>query len=120
MKKIEFNDRRVTSKIFPKTLILIIILLVIKFDNYLSKTFFKVSKKNEKSKIKVCLCAIAKDENLYISDFLKYYKKLGYDHIYIYDNNDINDEKVENIIKKYINIGFVTLIDYRGYRGKKK
>ena len=118
MKKIEFNERIITSKILPKTLILIIILLVIKFDNYLSKTFFKVSKKNEKSKIKVCLCAIAKDENLYINDFLKYYKELGYDHIYIYDNNDINDEKVENIIKKYINIGFVTLIDYRGYRGK--
>ena len=118
MKKIEFNDRRVTSKIFPKTLILIIILLVIKFDIYLSKTFLKLSKKNENSKIKVCLCAIAKDENLYINDFLKHYKKLGYDHIYIYDNNDINDEKVENIIKKYINNGFVTLIDYRGYRGK--
>jgi hypothetical protein len=53
MKKIEFNERRITSKIFPKTLILIIILLVIKFDNYLSKTFFKLSKKNENSKIKV-------------------------------------------------------------------
>lgn len=69
---------------------------------------------------KVCLCAIAKRENLYIKFFIEHYKKLGYDHIFLYDNNDINDEKIADVINDDINNGFVTIIDYRGYRGKRE
>ena len=110
-KKIKFNKRIITLNIFPKSLILSLIFLVIKFDIFLYK---KIS-----TKIKVCLCAIAKEQNLYIKYFLEHYKNLGYDHIFIYDNNDINDKKLEDVIKNYINNGFVTLIDYRGFRGKR-
>jgi len=42
---------------------------------------------------------------------------LGYNHIFLYDNNDINDEKFEDIIKYEIKNGFVTLINFRGIRG---
>lgn len=68
-------------------------------------------------KLKVCLCVIGKNENLYINEFIDYYKNLGYNHIYLYDNNDINDEKFEDVIKNEIDNGFVSLIDYRGYNG---
>lgn len=67
--------------------------------------------------IKVGLCVIGKNENLYIREFIDYYYNLGYNHIYLYDNNDINGERFEDIIQDYIKIGFVSLIDYRGIQG---
>ena len=71
------------------------------------------------NKTKVCLCAIGKKENLYIKEFINHYKQLGYNHIYLYDNNDENDERFEDIIQEDINEGYVTLINYRGFRGIK-
>ena len=36
------------------------------------------------------------------------------DKIFIYDNNEKNGERFEDIINDYINIGFVEIINYRG------
>ena len=73
---------------------------------------------NEKNnKTKVCLCAIGKNENLYIKEFVTYYKNLGYDHIFLYDNNDENGQRFEDVIQEEINENFVSIINYRGYRG---
>ena len=89
-------------------------------------TFFFLHAKSQneyKNKIKyksnttVCICAIGKKENLYIKEFVQYYKKLGYNHIFLYDNNDINDERFEEVIQNEINEDFVSIINYRGYRG---
>ena len=74
---------------------------------------------NNKSKTKVCLCCAAKKENLYISEFINHYKNLGYNNIIIYDNNDIDGERFEDVIPDDINSGFVKMINFRGYRGKK-
>ena len=41
----------------------------------------------KKSNTTIAMCAIAKMENRYIKYFVDYYLKLGYDHIYLYDNN---------------------------------
>ena len=97
---------------FIPKLLIIFALITLKFDNPLLESI--LNSFGSKSKTKVCLCAIAKKENLYIEYFIEHYKQLGYNHIYLYDNNDIDEEKVENIIKKYIDEGFVTLIDIRG------
>ena len=67
--------------------------------------------------IKVCLCVIGKKENLYVNEYINHYKKIGYNHIYLYDNNDINEENFEDVLKKEIKFGFVSIINYRGYRG---
>ena len=74
------------------------------------------NKKN--NKIKVCLCVIGKEENLYIKEFVTHYKNLGYDHIFLYDNNDVNGEKFEDVIQEEINENFVSIINYRGYSSK--
>ena len=95
-------------KIYKLFFIIIIIFLYYKIL-YLNSNFIP--------KLKVCLCVIGKNENLYIKEFVDYYKNLGYNHIYLYDNNDINDEKFDEVIKEEIDNGFVSLIDYRGYRG---
>ena len=45
-----------------------------------------------KNETKVCLCAIAKNENLYIREFIEHYKKIGYNNIFIYDNIDTKEK----------------------------
>ncbi len=41
-------------------------------------------------------------ENDYIRFFVEYYKNLHFDKIFIYDNNDIDGEKFEDVINDYI------------------
>ena len=67
--------------------------------------------------LKVGLCLIGKHENLYAPELVEYYKNLGYNHIFIYDNNDIGDEKFDDVLYNEINNNFVTIINYRGYKG---
>ena len=59
---------------------------------------FLLPRNKKKKKIKVCLCVIGKKENLYIKEFINHYREIGYNHIYIYDNNDINSERIDSII----------------------
>ena len=63
---------------------------------------------------KVLLCCIAKMENLYIREFVDYYKNLGFDNICLYDNNDEDGEHFEDVINDYITSGFVILKNVRG------
>ena len=44
-------------------------------------------------KSKVGLCVIGKQENKYAKEFVEYYKSIGFDHIFIYDNNDMKNLK---------------------------
>ena len=122
-KKITSNKKKIYAKLQFKLLAILIFLIILFLELNIVKEYISIDKKinvDENNKTKVCLCAIAKKENLYIKFFIDHYKKLGYDHIFLYDNNDINYEKVEDIIKDDINNGFVTLINYRGYRGKRE
>ena len=59
------------------------------------------------------MCVIAKNENLYVREFVEYYKKIGYDNIFIYDNNDKNGENFEEVINDYIQSRFVKIINFR-------
>ena len=45
--------------------------------------------------MKCAICAIAKNENDYINEWCKYHLNLGFDEIYIFDNNKdmIKDNK---------------------------
>ena len=75
--------------------------------------------KNNRKKIPtICLCTLGKRENLYAKEFINYYKKLGYTHIYLYDNNDVDGEKFEDVLQDEINSNFVSIINYRGIVGK--
>jgi len=50
--------------------------------------------------MKIALCCIAKCENLYLSEWINHHLNLGFDHIYIYDNNDTDGEKCEDVVGK--------------------
>ena len=64
--------------------------------------------------IRILLCTVAKLENKYINEFVDHYRKLKIKKIIIYDNNDINGEKFEDILKEDINNNFIKIINYRG------
>lgn len=77
--------------------------------------FFKIYILKENLKTKdVALCVIAKNENLYIKEFVEYYKNLGIKKIYLYDNNDINGEHFYSILYDYISSEFIIVKNMRG------
>jgi len=63
---------------------------------------------------KVCLCTLAKNENRYIREYVQHYEKYGVDKIFLYDNNDVEGEKFDEILSDYIQNGFVEVRDWRG------
>ena len=66
-----------------------------------------------KNNIKICLCVVAKNENLYLREFVEHYKKIGYNKIFLYDNNEPDGENFNEVIYDYIKSGFVKVINYR-------
>ena len=85
-----------------------IIVLIIKIEFFQTNNFLN---------LKVCICTLGKDENKYITEFVEHYKNYGVDKIYLFDNNDLDGERFENVIGKYINNKFVEIIDWRGIKG---
>ena len=65
--------------------------------------------------MQVVVCAMAKNEHLYINDWAKWYLKLGFDKIYIYDNDDKNVTPITQYLPKSDKI---EVIDIRGQSGE--
>ena len=65
-------------------------------------------------KSKIAVCSICKNENKYIREFVEHYKALGFDNIILFDNNDVDGERFEDVINDYIENGFVILENVRG------
>ena len=104
------NDNNIILKKFKslkfiKFFFLLIIILIIKF-------------KNKKTNIKVCLCTLGKRENKYAREFVEFYKNLGVDKIFLYDNNDLNGEYFTDVINDYIENGYVKILNWRGKIGQ--
>ena len=64
--------------------------------------------------MKVLLCAIAKEENHYLREWVEWYKNIGVDHICLYDNNNPTGERFDEVIADYIRSGYVEVYNYRG------
>ena len=62
---------------------------------------------------KIALCAIGRRENQYAPEWVEHYRKMGFDHIYIYDNNHEGEEHFEDVLKTYVASGYVTIVDWR-------
>lgn len=69
---------------------------------------------NIKNNIKICICTLGKKENKNIREFIQHYENYEIDQIILYNNNEINGENFEDVIKDYIDKGFVKIIDWRG------
>ena len=68
--------------------------------------------------MKVALVVLGRIENRYAVEYVKYYKNLGFDDIFIVDNNYVYEEKFENVLQQYIDENFVHIIG--GYGGGAK
>ena len=64
--------------------------------------------------MKVALCCIGKNENRYIREYVDHYRTIGVDKIFLFDNNDPDGERFEEVIQPEIDSGFVEITDYRG------
>ena len=89
---------------------MILVLLII----FIFSCFAYHLKIKEMTETKICICLFAKQENLYIREYLEHYKKYGINKIFLYDNNNINGEHFEDVISDYIKSGFVEIFDWRG------
>ena len=75
----------------------------------LTVSFFKNIKKH-KYDYEVIICGIFKNEGNYLKEWIEYHKLIGVEHIVLYNNNSTDDYL--NVIQKYIDDGFITLIDW--------
>lgn len=66
--------------------------------------------------MRVVLCCLAKNEELYINDFVKWYVGIGVDKLYIYDNND---RKKGNALERAIDSKYLPKCEIINVRGKK-
>lgn len=64
--------------------------------------------------MRTLICCIGKEENRYIREYIDWYKQLGITNICIFDNNDVDGERFEDVIQNDIDSGFVILRNYRG------
>ena len=115
------NNKIKKKKLFYNSRIIFIFIIILFFLllDYLQRSNGKnsiLNKNNAINDIKVCVCTLAKLENRYIREFIDHYKNYGVDKIYLYDNNDINGEKFDEVINDYIINGFVEVINWRGKR----
>jgi len=65
--------------------------------------------------MQTAICCIAKCENDYLLEWVEYHLNLGFTHIYIYDNNDIDGERIEDVLGDFIG-NSVFIFDCRGKR----
>lgn len=66
--------------------------------------------------MEIVICAMAKNEHLYINEWVEHYINLGIDKIYIYDNDDID----KPYIKDYINPKYLDKVVIKNIRGQRK
>ena len=63
--------------------------------------------------MKVYLCALAKNEHLYINEWVNHYLKLGVDKIFIFDNDDKDAPNIRDYIDKEC-LSQIRIINARG------
>lgn len=61
--------------------------------------------------MKTAICCIAKCENNYLKEWAEYHLALGFSHIYVYDNNNVDGERIEPLFEK---CDSVSVLDCRG------
>lgn len=66
--------------------------------------------------MKSAICAIARYENDYLLEWMTYHLQLGFDYIFLYDNNNPGDDAVSTIVSNNKLVDKVRIIDYRGRR----
>ena len=114
-----FNEMYIFYKRFSNLIIksskyiIICSIFIILFSSYYKSKLYNIFKyfqsinKINKRNTQVCICLSGKKENRYIREYVEHYKALGVDKIFLYDNNDIDDEKFDDILSDYVKNNFM-------------
>ncbi|MBR6903153.1 MAG: glycosyltransferase family 2 protein [Clostridia bacterium] len=73
----------------------------------------KKAERNTNFDCDLSIVAIAKNEGSYVKEWLAYHKLIGVKKVFLYDNN--STDNLEEIVKPYIDIGFV---EYHSFPGE--
>ena len=63
--------------------------------------------------MRTALVAIGRMENRYAREWVEHHHEVGFNHIYILDNNRTGEEHFEDVLQDYIDIGYVTVWNFR-------
>ncbi|WP_286778604.1 MULTISPECIES: glycosyltransferase family 92 protein [Sphingobacterium] len=94
----------------PLRFIIWIAMNILSFWYNLLLLIARFRKKSNDNKYYFSICAIFKDEELSLKEWIEYHKIVGVDHIYLY-NNFSTDNYLE-ILDPYIKSGYITLIEW--------
>jgi hypothetical protein len=61
----------------------------------------------------IALVGIGRQENRYVREWVEWHLKVGFDHIFIADNNRGNEERFEDVVGDYVEQGKVTVVYFR-------
>lgn len=67
----------------------------------------------ETTVLRVAICAIASNENLYLRDWVRYHIGLGVKKIVLFDNSPLQGDCPQMVIGDYVSSGWVTIIHVR-------
>lgn len=63
------------------------------------------------------VCAIIKDEQEYIEEWINFHRAVGFDHFFLYDNE--SEIPLKQTLSKYVKAGIVDVIDFPGWAMQK-
>lgn len=70
--------------------------------------------------MRTALVGIGRMENRYAREWVAWHLDVGFDHIYILDNNRTGEEHFEDVLQDYIDLDMVTVWNFRDKVGKQK
>ena len=94
-----------------KKILLVLMIILVLYIIYMLWNCKQIEKYNIKPLYNISLCTIIKNER-YLEEFIIYYKVIGVEHFYIYDNESTPSIK-ERLNKPYFN-DCCTIIDFPG------
>lgn len=113
-KIITFNDGVNVNDMFVKVIIDEYVSEILYTGPFYRFNTFETSEKFPKSlndRFKYVICVCARNENKYIIEWINHYLGLGFDKIFICDNNSVGDNSLYETIKSYVLNGNVEIFD---------
>lgn len=68
--------------------------------------------------MKIASVTLTRLGNKYLKEYVEYYKKIGVDKMYFYDNNHEDEPKVIEVLQDYSDNGFVEIIPFGNVEGR--
>ena len=75
-----------------------------------------ISPKIVDKKYNVSICAVFKNEAMYLREWIEFNHLVGVEHFYLYNNN--SDDDYVSVLKPYVKNGMVTLLDCHTIKSK--